>query len=244
MIEEVPHFNSVLNFYQNKHLPELLSQLISITAKPLSDVEQDFTVDSSGFSTEVYEDWNHAKYQNPEEMRKFVKAHVMSGVKTNVITSVRITEGSNGDSPEFSPLVRKTSDHFEIREVSADKAYISRENLREVEKKGGTPFIPFRKNCTCNPRGTRIWRYMFDYFERNKEEFIKHYHKRSNAENVFAMIKRKLGMKLKNEKSLSQKNEILLKCLAHNIIVLIHEMFELGIEIDFNFCADSVLAQN
>ncbi len=70
-----------------------------------------------------------------------------------------------------------------------------------------------------------------------------HYHKRSNAETVFAMLKRKLGMQLRNEKSLSQKNEILLKCLAHNIIVLIHEMFELGIEIDFNFCAESFLAQ-
>lgn len=51
-------------------------------------------------------------------------------------------------------------------------------------------------------------------------------------------------MKLRNEKSISQENEILLKCLAHDIIVLIHEMFKLGIEIDFNFCAESVLARN
>lgn len=81
----------------------MLNQLISITAKPLKSVEQDFTVDSSGFSTEVYEDWNHAKYHKPEELRKFLKAHVMSGVKTNVITAVRVTEGPSEDSPEFVP---------------------------------------------------------------------------------------------------------------------------------------------
>lgn len=243
LVDETPHFNSVLNFYQNKNLPELLKKLISITAKPLAEVEQDFTVDSSGFSTEMYEDWNHAKYQKPDEMRKFLKAHIMSGVKTNVITAVRVTEGPSGDSPEFSPLVERTAEHFEIREVSADKAYSARENLETVEKNGGKPFIPFKENATCHARGARIWRKMYDYFYYHKEEFMNHYHKRSNAETVFAMLKRKLGMQLRNEKSLSQKNEILLKCLAHNIIVLIHEMFELGIEIDFNFCAESVLAQ-
>ncbi len=243
LVDDVPHFNSILNFYRDKNLPELLNKLISITAKPLESVEQDFTVDSSGFSTEVYEEWNHAKYNNPSELRKFLKAHVMSGVKTNVITAVRVTEGPSGDSPEFVPLVENTGKHFSIREVSADKAYSARKNMEAVSRNGGVPYIPFRSNATGQSRGSRIWRKMYDYFYYHKEEFMEHYHKRSNAETVFAMLKRKLGMKLRNERPLSQKNEILLKCLTHNIIVLIHEMFELGIEIDFNFCADSVLAQ-
>lgn len=84
---------------------------------------------------------------------------------------------------------------------------------------------------------------MHRYFINRREEFLAHYHKRSNAETVFAMIKRKLGTKLRNKKDISQENEILLKCLAHNIIVLIHEIFELGIKIDFNFCTESVFSR-
>ncbi len=244
LVEEVPHFNSILNFYHDKYLPEILTQLITVTARPLAEVEKNFAVDSSGFSTEVYESWNGIKYgEDSKKLRKFLKAHVMSGVKTNVITSARITEGQSNDSPEFIPLVEKTGKYFTIQEVSADKAYSARKNLKEVEDQGGIPFIPFRKNASREGRGTRIWHKMHYYFTTWKERFMQRYHRRSNAETVFAMIKRKLGMSLRNEKPLSQKNEILLKCLAHNIIVLIHEMFELGIEIDFNFCAESVLAQ-
>ena len=84
---------------------------------------------------------------------------------------------------------------------------------------------------------------MYEYFTEHKEAFMKHYHKRSNAESVFAMLKRKLGVMLRTKKCISQVNEILLKCLAHNIIVLIHEMYELGIEVDLNFCAGKVFAQ-
>jgi transposase len=74
---------------------------------------------------------------------------------------------------------------------------------------------------------------MYRYFTNNKEEFLQHYHLRSNAETVFSMIKRKQGSHLKTKNDIAQVNEILCKCLVHNICVLIQEMFELGIKIDF-----------
>ncbi|MDI6655356.1 MAG: hypothetical protein QME59_05660 [Candidatus Hydrothermarchaeota archaeon] len=70
---------------------------------------------------------------------------------------------------------------------------------------------------------------MFHYFQFNREDFLEHYHKRSNAESTFNMIKAKLGDKLKSKNPVAQKNELLCKFIAHNIIVLIHEMYELGI---------------
>lgn len=242
-IDQVPHFNSVLHFYDDWDLPELLKQLISITAKPLEQVELDFAVDSSGFTTLQYESWNQTKYDQRSEMRNFRKAHVMSGVRTNVITSVNITKGTAADSPEFIPLVRRTGKYFVIREVSADKAYSSRDNLNEVSEQGAIPYIPFKEGSTGKSKGAIIWRKMYQYFTEHRAEFDEHYHKRSNAESTFAMIKRKLGVNLRNKKEISQENEILLKCLAHNIIVLIHEMCELGIKVDFNYCAKFVLCR-
>ncbi len=49
------------------------------------------------------------------------------------------------------------------------------------------------------------------------------------------MIKSKFGETLKSKKFTAQKNELLCKVIAHNIVVLIHEMHELGIKPDFNY---------
>lgn len=48
------------------------------------------------------------------------------------------------------------------------------------------------------------------------------------------MIKAKFGEKLKSKKWAAQRNELLCKLIAHNIVVLIHEMHELGIKPEFN----------
>ncbi len=85
---------------------------------------------------------------------------------------------------------------------------------------------------------------MFDRFLKKRELFDKEYHKRSNVESAFYMIKRKFGNSLKTKRDDSQVNEILMKCLCHNLAVLVQESFELGLEIDLNFCAKTILAQN
>lgn len=122
---------------------------------------------------------------------------------------------------------------FNLREVSADKAYSSRENIGLVDGFGGTAFIPFKKNVTGKSRGSYIWSKMYHYFQFNRDEFMAHYHKRSNVETTFMMVKTKFGEKLKSKKWISQQNELLCKFIAHNIVVLIHEMHELGIEAKF-----------
>jgi hypothetical protein len=45
--------------------------------------------------------------------------------------------GTANDTTYFVPLVEETAEHFEIREVSADKAYLSRKNLSAVGALGG-----------------------------------------------------------------------------------------------------------
>jgi transposase len=64
-----------------------------------------------------------------------------------------------------------------------------------------------------------------------------HYHKRSNVESIFSMIKRKFGHTLRSRSEVGQVNEILCKALAHNICVLIQEYFENCAKLDFNYCA-------
>ena len=74
-----------------------------------------------------------------------------------------------------------------------------------------------------------MWRRLYAYFITREEEWKAHYHRRSNVETTFSMIKGKFGDSLRSKSETGQVNEILLKVLCHNICVLIQEMYELGI---------------
>ena len=64
-------------------------------------------------------------------------------------------------------------------------------------------------------------------------KFLQHYHKRSNIESTFSMLKRKFGDSIRSKTDTAMVNETLCKVLCHNLVVLIHEMQELGIEAMF-----------
>ena len=74
---------------------------------------------------------------------------------------------------------------------------------------------------------------MYHYFQYRRDEFLSHYHKRSNVETTFHMIKAKFGDSLRSKSETAMVNEALCKILCHNLVVLIHEMFELGIDPTF-----------
>jgi len=240
MISHKPHHNSVLNYFSDAKLTPILKELIVRSSLPLKIVERDFTVDSSGFATSQFGEWRSAKWQT-KERKQWVKAHVMSGVKTNIITSIEITRGHVADVVMFEPLVNQTGENFRMFEISADKAYLSRKNLELVNSYKAVPFIPFKKNNRGNASGSQVWARMFKYFWLKEAEFMEHYHKRSNAETVFAMMKRKFNSRVRSRNFVGQTNELLCMAICHNICVLIQEMFELGIGI--NFCVNDEVAQ-
>ena len=156
------------------------------------------------------------------------------GVITNIISAVKITLGTCNDSPELPNLVRTTKRIFDIREVSADKGYISRDNLEAIWDLGAIPFIPFKSNVSEDSAHSNgmVWKKMLKFYTEYPEEFYHHYHKRSNVESTFNMLKRKFGSHLRSRSERGQTNEILAKCLCHNLCVLIQEAFELGIDLD------------
>ncbi len=49
------------------------------------------------------------------------------------------------------------------------------------------------------------------------------YHKRSNVESTFSMMKRKFGDAVRSKSDTAMVNEVLCKVLAHNLCVLIRK---------------------
>jgi hypothetical protein len=155
----------------------------------------------------------------------------MCGVKTNIVTAVEIGERSAGDSPQFKPLFDATRRTFGIREVSADSAYLAYDHMEMVGQAGGTPYISFKDNTTAAKGG--LFAKMFHLYNLNRDEFLSHYHKRSNVETTFSMIKAKFGDSLKSKTDTAMINETLAKVLCHNICCLIQSHYELGIDATF-----------
>jgi transposase len=233
-IASVPHFTTINKYFGRREITGVLKELLTLSSKPMKQLEQDFAIDSTGFSTSEYERWFDPNKREYGRRNRFVKAHAMCGVITNVITSLEITMGSGADSLELPKLVAKTSEHFKMREVSADKAYSSRANLTVIDHYGAKPFIPFKSNVTGKAGGSMIWKKMYRLFSENEEEFYKHYHKRSNVESTFSAIKRKYGSRVYTKNLTSQTNELYLKCIAFNISMLIRFMYNRGLDVNFN----------
>jgi transposase len=227
-ISKTPHYNSIFNYLENPELTPILRNLITQSSLPLQSVEKDFAVDSSGFMTTRFVRWFDVKYGKEQSQREWVKVHLICGVKTNIVTAVEIAGKHASDLTMLPPMVEATAKNFTISQVSADKAYGSISNTDAITAVGGTPFISFKSNATGNAGGT--YQQMFHYFMFRRDEFLQHYHKRSNVESTFSMMKRKFGDSLRSKTDVAMVNETLCKILCHNLVVLIHEMFELGIE--------------
>ena len=129
-------------------------------------------------------------------------------------------------------LLDNTAERFTMDEVSADKAYLSDANLRHIERHGAKPFIPFKSNTTGE--GSPMWRRLYAYFMMSEVEWTAHYHRRSNVETTFSMVKGKFGDSVRSKSYYGQVNEILLKFLCHNICVLIQSMHQLGVIPNFS----------
>ncbi len=233
-IEKVPHFTTLMNYMDDERLTPLFKKLIELSALPLKQVETKFAIDSSGFSTNEFGRWLDDRMKKNKMYRKWVKAHIMTGVQSNIITSVEVTSGNSGDSLQFIPLVNKTSINFSVKEVSGDKAYSSKANLEAVDDLGGTAFIPFRSNVLKKKKGISVWNNLYWYFKNRPQEWHEHYHLRSNSESCFAMIKSKFGKNLFTKNYAANKNELLLKILCHNFCVLIQEFYEHQLETNFS----------
>jgi len=230
-IGKVPHFNSIFNYLENPNLTPILREMITETSLPLKTIESDFAADSSGFTTSRFIRWYDHKYGAPRQQHEWVKVHLMCGVRTNIVTAVEIKDKDASDTKLFPALLDATARNFKVIEVSADKGYGSVKNYKSAQLHGATPYIAFKSIHTGRAEG--LWKKMYHYFHFRRDEFLSHYHKRSNVETTFSMIKAKFRDHVRSKTDVAMVNEVLCKIICHNICCLIQETYELGIDIEF-----------
>jgi transposase len=230
-IHMAPHYNSIAKTLEDPNVTKTLKELVVRSSLPLRVMETKFAADSTGFSTNKFARWFDAKYGVERKKAQWIKCHIMMGVKSNVVVACEITDA--GDCPVFKQLAATTAANFRMDEVSADKGYLSFDNLEQTAELGAVPYFAFKVNSR-GENGPSIWQKMHAMFTLHREDYLKKHHLRSNVKSTFSAIKRKFGDAVRSKTDVACKNEVLAKIVAHNVVVCIHEMHELGIDLGFN----------
>lgn len=228
------HYNTLFRAMEESWMTDVLVRLIEESAAPLAEIENragQFAQDSTGFSTVTYDRWFDQKHGKLRAEHDWLKLHIMIGCVTHVVTGVRVS--NEADCPVLPELLAQTAKQFGVREVSADKAYLSKKNLEAIDRVGAVPFIPFKSNSVGMAGQSEHWKRMWCHFTLKSADFLAHYHRRSNAETAMWMIKSKFGAAVRSKKSIAQINEVLCKVLCHNLTCIVHAIAEFGIDVDF-----------
>jgi transposase len=210
----------------------VFKDLIVRSAAPLRSLETAFAVDSSGFTSSRFVRWYDMKYGSERQVKDWIKVHIATGVRTNVVTAAAIYGRDAADAPILPELVNGTkASGFDLKEVSADKGYLSVKNVEAIFAAGAQPYIAFKENSNGSRGG--LFEKLYHYYQFNRDEYMSHYHKRSNVESTFSMVKSKFGDSLRTKTDVAMRNEVYCKLLCHNLCRVIHSQVELGIEAKF-----------
>jgi len=93
-----------------------------------------------------------------------------------------------------------------------------------------TPYIPFKSNMTGGTKAD-YWQKLHHIYAFHRDEFLTHYHRRSNMESTVSMFKAKFGDALRSKTDIVKQNGVLCKVLCHNLCVLIQSFYEFGIDL-------------
>jgi len=242
-IKTTPHFNTLNDFLRCSATYDLLQKLLTLSAMPLKELEDHYSMDASGFGAYEDERWRRVRYSEGygKAAKTFLKGHICIGTRTNVICSCEITNAFVADVSTAPILLERLNANFNPKEVSADRGYSAKRIHQIIQAMNATPFILFKSITNPKKGDPQIWKEMHLYFSTKKEWYLNHYHKRSNVETTFSMIKLKLGEFLRCKNFESQRNELMMKFICHNICCLISEIFESDVHIDFRKCLDEYI---
>ena len=176
-----------------------------------SDAHGPLLGDATGFSINVYADWEDAK-KGIVSRRQFVKLHILVAPHGKIVACM-VTPGRTHDSPIFRKMIARVPDGD--GHVMLDSAYDARANCKMIYDGGRKPVMWPRKNHTAkgfNPRAG-----MLRWFRRDQDGFEKVYHQRSLVESVFSSMKERFGSVVAAKTLPMQRLQVILRNICYNL---------------------------
>ncbi len=231
-VDAAPSTSALARHMDDPALTPILHDLVLCSALPMRGYERRFAIDATGFSSDRFARWFSEKWGKIKEhrTRDWAKLHLICGTETQIITCAEVSDWRDHDNRYFAPLVAETAAHFDVHQVAADKAYTSRRNMVQVDGLGAALFAPFKSNVVP-PVATddSAWARMLRRFLTDYEGWADDYHVRSNVESAISRMKRLFGDELRCRNVVAQCNELMCRVIAHNLVVVIYQMYERGL---------------
>ena len=144
-----PSFNSVNRYIADPDMTPIITDMIERSAAPLSVVESQFAADSSGFSTCRFDRWFDVKWGKERSKRQWLKAHIVVGTKTNIITAVKVTQSDVHDSPVLPRFWTSRPSGLTWRGVRRQSPICRMPTWSTSRRLAPGPYIPFKSNTTA-----------------------------------------------------------------------------------------------
>jgi transposase len=232
LTNKLPGYNTIQE--HAKDVPETyLDHLIRLTSERIMRAQGrrkcDSTCDSTGESTRRYGRWFDVRTSRRAKKRRFVKlhGHVTTDAEMPFFLSAKVTKGYKGDSKQLPPLLKQKSKEIEIGEMPLDSAYLSRRNAQLVANMGTHPYIALKENtASALSLGYPAWNKMVHEAWEQKEEYQKHYHRRSVVEGVFNAFKERYGSSVLSKMRHNQNVEVLCRVVAWNVLALAYHSYD------------------
>lgn len=156
--------------------------------------------------------------------RHWPKLTAAVDIRTHLFLAASVTRGPSQDAPHLVPVLRQAAARVPIDTALADAGFDSEANHATPRHELGVRSTVI----ALNRRGTRKWpptkyrRQMLRRFRKKPpgSRYKRVYGQRWQVESAFSRAKRRLGASVASVLWPNQQTEVLLKVLAHNVLLL------------------------
>jgi len=231
-IDEVPHFNTLLNYRKKKEVRIMLQFLLHKIHDSIAEYDPNLITDSTGKTTTRKKFWRDWKNQ-PKESTDFVKVHYTFTEKTLMIAEVSTTTSKGKGSGDQSQFVKHANSignrKVKVEDWFADGAYCGRRCCKAAARAGATPIFRVKKNATAKKKGCKEYRDMVKFAREHPRLYKWKYNRRAKGEAGVHSTKARFSHRVSARKIYRQKTEILAEAVAYNLSRLSNVIFEFGI---------------
>ncbi len=244
-----PSYKSLERAYGDPDVMLLLNDLFFLTQQPVSGIERKFAIDGTCFGTTIKVNWESSRDEilrlnrekgadgkKEERTRKeFAKTILAAGTTFKLISSFAIAWSPfSNESPHLKPLLKQIVELYaHVAVLTADAAFLSRENCNAIGDAGATPRIFPKDNVTLRAHGSGAWRKMLMEFVNDTQRWLESYHHRSIMETINSTMKRTQPYPVRKRLVMRKATEILARIGVYNIRQLVYLKYTKGIELRF-----------
>ena len=152
----IPCFKTLDNYQRSDEIGPYLDEVLKLTTQPLKFIEHFFATDTTGTATTCYSSWFDIRTRREGRKRQHLMAHMTAGTKLKAAVAFDAKVDRGGHSEILRRHVAEAAKSFEVKEWSADRAYLSRENCNAVAAVGAEPWFKLKSNTTARSRAHRL----------------------------------------------------------------------------------------